>query len=499
MKKIITRALLNTFSVGLVVTIVFNLGMQFYLNIKSFREAAAENFWQIERILEVNQDMDIFSMIPTDNDSNFYAISMSEQVVIGSTYQEMVGKSTENYIGDFDDLTSKVRLYLENMNGKTELFAFKQTGDILLVKSMSTSVLIKNLVYNTLLLCLYFAGLFLIITTMIYSFMEKNIIRSILNINDSLDKIEHGDYDTVLNENSTAEFSELSKYINSMVASITSFFAKTSKALEVSQIPIGICEYVPETHSFLATSRVQEIMSLSDEEFKEIKEHPFLLNVFRTNKCDAIKELGENVYRLNGKTKRYLRIQSFKYDKSQMTIFIDITDEILNMKCISMERDTDPLTNLYNRGAFYRNMDILYRDPYRLKKCVMFLIDLDKLKRVNDNYGHADGDRYLRAFAEVLHSFDGNVIAARMGGDEFTLFAYGLNSMDEIQEVITKLGEACDVKSVTLQNGESILLSYSFGYAFYPEEESDYNALLKLADERMYKNKKERRPILPKI
>jgi GGDEF domain-containing protein len=86
---------------------------------------------------------------------------------------------------------------------------------------------------------------------------------------------------------------------------------------------------------------------------------------------------------------------------------------------------TDDLTGLYNRRGFLilglQNLKLASRTGYSL---LLFFVDIDQFKRVNDCLGHLEGDAFLICCAEVLKStFRDSDIIARIGGDEFVILA----------------------------------------------------------------------------
>ena len=79
----------------------------------------------------------------------------------------------------------------------------------------------------------------------------------------------------------------------------------------------------------------------------------------------------------------------------------------------------DFLTGLLNRRGFYYAVDSLRKEDMPL---ALFLFDLDNMKQANDAYGHAEGDRLIRRFGELLRSHTRETdIVARFGGDEFAV------------------------------------------------------------------------------
>ena len=127
-----------------------------------------------------------------------------------------------------------------------------------------------------------------------------------------------------------------------------------------------------------------------------------------------------------------------------------------------------------------------------IKKCrrekeslALLFIDLDRFKEVNDEFGHAVGDRLL---VEVSRRINGCVrssdTVARLGGDEFTVVLAGLGNTSRIETV------ARNIKNVLAQPfhfGEvEASISGSIGIAIYPVGASDIDELINKADEAMY-------------
>ncbi|MEG2000047.1 MAG: GGDEF domain-containing protein, partial [Evtepia sp.] len=84
--------------------------------------------------------------------------------------------------------------------------------------------------------------------------------------------------------------------------------------------------------------------------------------------------------------------------------------------------DTDGLTDLYNRTAIERKMKLLLETKGD-SPCALVMIDVDDLKIINDSLGHMQGDRAIRAFADILRShFGSHALVGRIGGDEFLVF-----------------------------------------------------------------------------
>lgn len=448
---------------------------------------------RVLKAIEGNSISEIFSMISTDASCVFYAVDTESNEILGATNKDHVGKKAEEIGLEVKAMSEKRLKGYQVVNEERQYCVAKKTGSLILVKACPAYEIHNGIVESTVLLCIYLVVLFMILILSSYVLLDRKIIRSIHNINRELKKIEQGKWDTILSEDATEEFVQLSSYINSMVGSLLNFTGKISKALELSEVPIGICEYVPGANRFMATSRVKDILMLTDEELNGFMENPEKFEETRRALCKRENCLENNIYCLKKEEEHFIRVETFLYQKSRMTILIDATEDIQEKQSIAKERDTDLLTGLYNRRAFFGKMQMLFEAPEQLKTAVMIMIDLDNLKVVNDIYGHSSGDKYLLAFAEYLHSceIEGKV-AARLGGDEFVLFVYGLDEKAEADNIINEMMAFRGSHYVYIENEKDILLEFSMGAAFYPEKE-DYQDLIKLADSRMYHDKKIRK------
>jgi diguanylate cyclase (GGDEF)-like protein len=92
--------------------------------------------------------------------------------------------------------------------------------------------------------------------------------------------------------------------------------------------------------------------------------------------------------------------------------------------------ERDPLTGLMNRRVLERRFRTLHRDGYE----TLAVLDLDRFKDVNDRFGHALGDDVLRACAGAMHGLP-DVLAIRMGGEEFLLLLRGRDSLARAEQI----------------------------------------------------------------
>jgi len=149
---------------------------------------------------------------------------------------------------------------------------------------------------------------------------------------------------------------------------------------------------------------------------------------------------------------------------------------------------TDYLTGLPNARSLFLQLD---RELARCKRdnstLTVMVSDMDGFKQINDRFGHLEGNRVLRLFAQALkdscREYD---YVARMGGDEFVVVAPGLAA-----DAAAKKSEQMEI--LAQQAGAEVcgeeILSLSVGRAVYPEDGKDAEQLLAEADRRMYLEK----------
>ena len=148
----------------------------------------------------------------------------------------------------------------------------------------------------------------------------------------------------------------------------------------------------------------------------------------------------------------------------------------------------DSMTGLYNRT--YIN-EKLYSSKL-VSNMSVFMFDIDRLKYVNDNYGHSEGDLLIKRFSDILKkSFRETDIVARIGGDEFVAFLY--NSDKITAEIIKERLIQLIKKSNKEINEEGLKLSVSIGNINSTNGKETIANLIKKADKRMYEDKNKRK------
>lgn len=148
--------------------------------------------------------------------------------------------------------------------------------------------------------------------------------------------------------------------------------------------------------------------------------------------------------------------------------------------------EKDPLTNTYNRrtieSEFKKHAIVCKREN---KKLGVVLIDLDKFKMINDNFGHHKGDELLRYVAVVIkETAKKNDVIVRWGGDEFVHIIPNVKADFKSTYVQKLKRELAKPNHLSLPSIEA-----SIGIAIYPDEGESFEVLIQQADAAMYEMK----------
>jgi diguanylate cyclase len=145
------------------------------------------------------------------------------------------------------------------------------------------------------------------------------------------------------------------------------------------------------------------------------------------------------------------------------TVF-DISDEKREREALEWKANHDSLTGLANRAALIRELERHIEDRGLTQPSALLLMDLDRFKPINDQYGHAAGDAVLKAVALTMMScVRGGDLVARLGGDEFAILLCDCTT-DVALRVATSICESVKNQKVPW-NGVNLEVGISVGVA----------------------------------
>jgi diguanylate cyclase (GGDEF)-like protein len=153
----------------------------------------------------------------------------------------------------------------------------------------------------------------------------------------------------------------------------------------------------------------------------------------------------------------------------------------------------DELTGLYNRRGFLElSRQQLSIAAHMARPALLFFVDLNGMKSINDRLGHEQGDQALAETAEILRAtFRTSDVLARLGGDEFVAL---LMDADVTQQASFEARVQREVDLRNARSGRAFQLSLSIGSAaFDPTAPQTIDALVARADAVMYEQKRQRK------
>lgn len=194
---------------------------------------------------------------------------------------------------------------------------------------------------------------------------------------------------------------------------------------------------------------------------------------------------------------RWIEISLNKVNLEAGEMFIGVARDATEKKNTEMllweHANFDPLTGLANRQMFQDRMEQEIKKAHRTGlSMALMVLDLDRFKEVNDTLGHDVGDHLLKEVTQRLMSCVREAdTVARLGGDEFAVILGELEDIDSVERVtpliLKKLAEPFQLGKQT------VYISTSIGITFYPEDATDFEELLKDADQAMYAAKQQGR------
>ncbi|GAB3682878.1 diguanylate cyclase domain-containing protein [Salinisphaera aquimarina] len=168
----------------------------------------------------------------------------------------------------------------------------------------------------------------------------------------------------------------------------------------------------------------------------------------------------------------------------------DISDRERQHTRLIHKAHIDAVTQLANRYVFEERLAAVLGHDHPGTISLLFMIDLDNFKAINDRHGHTTGDRLLREVGErILGVVRDNDLVARLGGDEFVVLMEQLKPLDDakLMKIANKLVDAID--QPYLAGHQAIEMTASVGVAVHPGDANTAEELLNLADQAMYRAK----------
>lgn len=259
--------------------------------------------------------------------------------------------------------------------------------------------------------------------------------------------------------------------------------------------PRDTLELTPNARTFFSLSSLTSenylASGVSTIEFHK-EDSPFIHALFenpgapdetRTVSCRARVLSGE--YRWFSLACRYLYDGAQPYEA--VGKIVDITQQRETEERLILKSQIDGLTNTFNKVTVEEKIGEMLGE---YDAGLLFVLDMDKFKQVNDEYGHRVGDRVLEEVSRALFDvFRQRDPIGRIGGDEFVVFLAGTND----EEVANTKREALESLIAEASRILNMPIAVSTGVARYPQDGTTYQELFDAADRAMYERKNETR------
>jgi len=213
-----------------------------------------------------------------------------------------------------------------------------------------------------------------------------------------------------------------------------------------------------------------------------------LASVYKMN----LNKRNFNLFKKNIKQKNELHFKNEKLKKLNSLLNKQIKKRAKTEKKLKKQVVKDDLSNLLNRRGIFNALKNIHKNVKRNKNSFFScLVDIDNLKKINDNYGHIEGDYVIRIIGKIIkNSLRENDYAGRVGGDEFLFFINDEKSKD-IFKIIYRIKE--NLKIENENNNKDYNISFSYGILRYDSDlYDDIDEYFNEIDKKMYKNKKQK-------
>jgi len=257
-------------------------------------------------------------------------------------------------------------------------------------------------------------------------------------------------------------------------------------------------EYDCVTKEIQISGEFKKFLNVKNNKFSLGEFNEFFPNIdvsyYLNNICEKCLEFETNHILTTANNKRFNFKTIGKCIKTRkshyvLCVSLNITESVEKQKMIEFLAYHDSLTGLPNRRKLIEKFEFLASLAKREnKKIALLYLDMDNFKMINDTLGHNAGDELLKNIAKRLkESIRNTDFIARIGGDEFVILLYGINSKQETKKVVKKLINVLS-KPVNIKNN-NIIATFSIGGAVYPDDAENFENLLKYADIAMYEIK----------
>ena len=304
------------------------------------------------KVTEKNELSHIFSLLRVNSEANYYAINKESGRIVGSTDLSCVEKNSSEIGLNLKKISGSQKDFYASVNDIDSYCVFMESGENYIGRVISCKELYRRIPFTMLEFAFCLFAVAVILFYVVTRCTNKYVVEGIYSINDKLCAISQGYLDETVDVKSSAEFAELSRYINQMKKSIMENNRKMSYVIGKTQMPIGVYEYNPCTKRVHISEFVPEILALETEEYEKLSAD---YKVFRKFISDLRKNIVDHEICVYSCRERYVKLDEIEDNEDVFGVVIDVTKDIEKRKKAEAEREA--------KSRFLSNMSHEIRTP----------------------------------------------------------------------------------------------------------------------------------------
>lgn len=287
------------------------------------------------------------------------------------------------------------------------------------------------------------------------------------------------------------QLQESESYINAIMENVVDAIA----TINTSGIIQSYNSSAEKLFGYTKEEAIGKNISLLMPEGEKIKHDDYIVNYLQSGKAGILGNGARELVAITKEGREFpmeLLINELKREEGHIFIgtMRDITERKLAESNLRYAADHDALTKLYNRKYFEEELERVVERVRRGQSlhCALFYIDLDNFKYVNDNLGHAAGDKVLLDVTDIMKKrVRKSDLAARLGGDEFVVLIYDTSL--EMAKAIADSFRNLVFNYKYKHDGTEVDVGCSIGVVMITEEYSTKEDVLADADSACYEAK----------
>lgn len=452
-------------------------------------EISAEALEQYESLVSLKN---LLNSIPTERYRFLFALEKeTEKLLALSENNEMQVDYSLEMILDMEEGETRTDIYTSGSTGKKWAAVCVCRKGIIYGYASDISGLHGRIRESFIRGLASVAVLSVFVLLFVYWLLGYAVLTDLETITQKMARFINGASTVYFKEGKNREIKELSQDLNKLVSVIETKQKRLCTLANMFDKGVAAYEYYVDLNQIFCSDNLISLTELSEEEVhrKIRSEYEKVKNGQEVWKDGIYRE-----DRYQTKSGRTLMVHRTCLQNASYGFVQDITKDMnaihsLNTR-LSEEMSknvTDALTGLYNRTKLEEEVRQIFRQEN--PKGMLVLIDLDNFKRVNDEAGHAEGDKVLKAFSGILsRQFRSTDLKVRLGGDEFVILLREELSTEIMQMKLNQFLK--EVRTELQEYYRSYKLSVSIGVAAITQEIHSYEDLYRNADAAMYAAKR---------